>query len=340
MKHTDLMELVVRNLVRTGRRRRTASQAEPSQGQVVRIMRGYALHTQAFAAAENVYQERQIVQLARAVAVQEQHDGSLIAGPTALLAHGIEHWQSDCLPIYLQVGHANPYNKDLFAHVTTPRGTLIPAVPLKLTTLGRPRQTTELHAGVPCVDPLTAGVQSVRLLSDEQGFVAFMMAMQAVVKNDRWDLEGTRSRLALVQAVCLEECWELPRRARGRARYFTASRRMIHPLDSVFEARLVWLLFTADLEGYVTQHEIHGLDGRYFLDFAFPELRVAIEPDGRAKFGQSLREVHEAREALERRREAIERAGWIVVRVAWRELSVPQALEARIRSALARAKRR
>lgn len=340
MKHSDLMEVVVRNLVRTGRCRRSALQAEPSQGQVVRIMRGYALHTRAFAAAENVYQERQIVQLARAVAVQERHDGSLIAGPTALLTHGIEHWQAERLPIYLQVDHANPYNKDLFTHVTTPRGNHIPAVPLKLTILGRARQTTQLQAGVPCVDPLTAGVQSVRLLPDECGFVAFMMATQAVVRTDRWDLEATRSRLAQLQEVCLEECWELPRRARGRARYFTASRHMAHPMDSVFEARMAWLLCTAGLDEYVTQYEMRVAGARYFLDFAFPEFQVAVEPDGRAKFGVTLQEVHEAREALEYRREAIERAGWIVVRVAWGELAVSQALEGRIRSALARAGRR
>ena len=180
----------------------------------------------------------------------------------------------------------------------------------------------------------------MRLLPEEVGFVAFMMTAQAVVGNDRWDLEGTRSRLSILQEACLEECWELPRRARGRARYFTASRRMAHPLDSVFEARLLWLLFKAGLEGYVTQHEICTPAGRYFLDCAFPEFRVAIEPDGRAKFGSSLQEVHEAREALEYRREAIERAGWIVVRVAWYELSKPQALEGRIRSALARGARR
>lgn len=330
---------VQQGLMRSNVRTYAAVQDALARGQAVAIMRGYALKVEAFAVAENIYEERQIVQLARAVAAQECHVSARLAGPTALLAHGVSHWNEDRLPVYLQVDRIRDYRKDPFLDVIAPRAGLVEAVPLKLTIIGRPRQVTEFKDIAPCVDLLTASIQCVRLLPEEAGFVAFIMGTQEVVQNDRWDLEGTRSRLAFLQGICLDECWELPRRARGRARFFNASRHMVHPMDSVFEARLAWLLLKAGLDNYVTQHELHTVNGRYFLDFAFPQLRVAIEPDGRAKFGATIQEVHDAREALEYRREAIERAGWIVVRVAWQELRNPQALERRIRSALLRADR-
>lgn len=340
MKQQELLEVVNASLLRSNRRTRSAVDFARNHGQALKITRGYALDREALAAAGSVYEERQIIQCARAVAAQALHADSQLAGPTALLAQGIQHWQEERLPIYLQVAHCRDYNKTPFFDVLTPRGSLVPAVPLKLTILNRSCQTTQLISGIPTVDPLTAGVQSVRLLPDECGFVAFMMTAQAVAKNDRWDLEGTRSRLALLQEVCLEECRDLPRRARGRARYFAASRRMAHPMDSVFEARLAWLLSHAGLEQYVTQHEVVVANDHYFLDFAFPEIGVALEPDGRAKFGATVREVHETREALELRREAIESMGWIMVRVSWGELAAPHALESRIRFAIARGRRR
>lgn len=185
MSNARVIMAVQQGLMRSNVRTYAAVQDALARGQAVAIMRGYALKVEAFAVAENIYEERQIVQLARAVAAQECHVSARLAGPTALLAHGVSHWNEDRLPVYLQVDRIRDYRKDPFLDVIAPRAGLVEAVPLKLTILGRPRQVTEFKEIAPCVDLLTASIQCVRLLPEEAGFVALIMGTQEVVQNDR-----------------------------------------------------------------------------------------------------------------------------------------------------------
>jgi very-short-patch-repair endonuclease len=85
--------------------------------------------------------------------------------------------------------------------------------------------------------------------------------------------------------------------------------------ESRLETRVRRLLHGAGLRP-VRQHPV-VIDGRrYRLDFAWPELRVAVEPDGYA--------AHGGRGAFERDRRRwadLTSAGWRLVPVTWREIS-------------------
>lgn len=81
-------------------------------------------------------------------------------------------------------------------------------------------------------------------------------------------------------------------------------------------------LLRAGIVGISTQEEVH-IDGRtYFIDIALPHLKIAIEFDGRIKYGDSVDEVHESIEAEQRRQRDLERAGWTVIRVRWSDLRI------------------
>jgi len=71
--------------------------------------------------------------------------------------------------------------------------------------------------------------------------------------------------------------------------------------------------------------------GTYWVDLGYPQLRVAIEYDGRTKY------VGDAWFKEKRRHDAITEAGWRVIRVTAEDLRDPPRLVARIRHALATA---
>ncbi|MDQ3785407.1 MAG: endonuclease domain-containing protein [Actinomycetota bacterium] len=86
--------------------------------------------------------------------------------------------------------------------------------------------------------------------------------------------------------------------------------------ESALETQLLGLLQAADVPLPIPQHEIR--DGGRFVarvDFAYPDLRIAIEADGYRH--------HSGRHAWQRdlqRRNHLTAAGWLVLHVTWRDL--------------------
>ncbi|NHT16446.1 hypothetical protein [Cellulomonas sp. IC4_254] len=110
--------------------------------------------------------------------------------------------------------------------------------------------------------------------------------------------------------------------------------------ESVGESRLRWLLRTSGLPGPELQVPVRTAAGWRWLDLGWPDERVAVEFDGRLKYGRDGREAADAIFAEKRRQDAIEDEGWTVVRVTWRDLDRPAETVARIRRALRAAGRR
>ncbi len=101
--------------------------------------------------------------------------------------------------------------------------------------------------------------------------------------------------------------------------------------ESVLETRLLGLLETAQVPLPTSQYEIR--DGGRFVarvDFAYPDLRIAIEADGF--------QHHSGRNAWQgdiQRRNRLTTAGWLVLHVTWRDLERrPQQLVHEVRQIL------
>ena len=110
--------------------------------------------------------------------------------------------------------------------------------------------------------------------------------------------------------------------------------------ESPGECRVLYALKRAGLEGLLTQVEVPTPGGVFFIDIAIPGLGIAIEFDGRVKYGASVREVHESLEAESRRQRLLELAGWTVIRVRWGDLKRIDEIIARVRMAIAARRRR
>lgn len=103
----------------------------------------------------------------------------------------------------------------------------------------------------------------------------------------------------------------------GALRPLIKSRRALASVpESALETRFLGLLRAAQLPAPVTQYEIR--DGGRFVgrvDFAYPDLRIAIEADGFRH--------HSNRDAWQRdlqRRNRLTAAGWSILHVTWRDL--------------------
>ncbi len=92
--------------------------------------------------------------------------------------------------------------------------------------------------------------------------------------------------------------------------------------ESPGESLVLLALLRAGINGMTTQEEVHINDHTYFIDVALPHLKIAIEFDGRIKYGDTVDEVHDSIEAERRRQRDLERAGWTVIRVRWSDLRV------------------
>lgn len=122
--------------------------------------------------------------------------------------------------------------------------------------------------------------------------------------------------------------------------------RLVDPrIESVGESRTFHLLWTMGVPAPVPQYGIVDERGQliYRVDFAWPDLGVWLEFDGKGKYLKYLRPGEEPGDAVlrEKQREAHIRrlTGWECIRLTWADLTRPAVVLSRFREAIALSKR-
>jgi hypothetical protein len=117
--------------------------------------------------------------------------------------------------------------------------------------------------------------------------------------------------------------------------------RLANPsIGSVAETRTFYLCYLLGLPAPVPQYPIRDEQGRvlYFVDFAWPELGVFLEFDGKEKYTLHLKPGESPADAVfrEKRREdrIRELTGWRCIRLTWADLEQPEQTGARLRRVL------
>lgn len=116
--------------------------------------------------------------------------------------------------------------------------------------------------------------------------------------------------------------------------------------ESVAESRFLHLCFRAGLPKPEVQYEVRDDDGRLIarVDFAWPELGLFVEIDGRVKYERHRRPGESVTDTVlrEKRREDEVRhlTGWRCLRLTWADLEHPVRTAELVRLALGRARRR
>lgn len=132
-----------------------------------------------------------------------------------------------------------------------------------------------------------------------------------------------------------------------RLRFWPGSLRK-HLLTWLFDARNMWpgearssyLFWKERLPQPVPQYEVRHSDGRLIgiVDFAWPELGVFLEFDGRIKYERLRREGETLEDVILREKRREERiclqTGWVCIRITWEDLARPAVTARRIRAIL------
>jgi hypothetical protein len=111
--------------------------------------------------------------------------------------------------------------------------------------------------------------------------------------------------------------------------------------ESVGESRTHFLLWRGGIPAPETQFEVVGPDGRLVarVDFAWPELGVFLEFDGKEKYLKHLKPGESVVDAVLREKKREEQicrlTGWRSIRITWADLYRPDQTVARIRAVLA-----
>ena len=110
--------------------------------------------------------------------------------------------------------------------------------------------------------------------------------------------------------------------------------------ESAGETRSAAMFRRGQLPRHLPQYEVHDRSGRVIarLDFAWPELKVWVEFDGKEKYLRYRRPGESVADAVlrEKRREELISGltGWRCVRIVWADLYYPERTIARIISAM------
>jgi hypothetical protein len=117
--------------------------------------------------------------------------------------------------------------------------------------------------------------------------------------------------------------------------------RLVDPrMESVGEYRTFLICYREGLPAPVPQYEVYDHTGRLvaIVDFAWPELGVFLEFDGKVKYHKLLKPGQDASDVVvaEKRREDLvkELTNWRCIRLVWADLDRPQHTADRIRRVL------
>lgn len=276
---------------------------------------------------EAPWQKRSAIYLARAIAVTNRRKSLIATGCTAaIIADARVSLLNDDLHFRLRkkVGKSTIVLPAVSLHGKL----LAPQSHVKIHHLPWARYKTAVVAGMKTDFSLQTSLISTVIHDPIYAHEIVSRILRALSNFDPWIQEISRTACEKQRAKLYELLKSLPARTRGKRRARWALRFADPGCDSPGEARLLALLCDAGFRGMVTQHHVSiGIPpSEFFLDIAFPEHMLALEFDGRAKFGTNIDDFHQAEEAQIRRQRLLESYGWTVIRVRWTDFKDPQGI--------------
>ena len=178
--------------------------------------------------------------------------------------------------------------------------------------------------GIEVMSPTRLALEATTLSTSESGLVVvnYFLHCKATTKEQ------------LLERYALMERWPHTLRTGLVLRWAD------HRIESVGESRTQHLILSNGLPTPVPQYAITNAAGRVvaYVDFAWPELGVFLEFDGKVKYEKLLRPGQRPGDVVvaEKRREAMicRLTGWRCIRVDWDDLARPAATLRLIREAL------
>ena len=288
-------------------------------GEILRITAGVYIETKAFADL-NPRDCQALVFAARLCALSVRHPSYTLSGPAIASLLGLPVTGSlETLIVYVPSRSCSRLVH--FPEIVIDDNMRIPSARISTCRPSHPVSSIE-YLGFRIATPARVLVDCARLLSDKRGFPIACAGLARACHFDRFHQEASRDREDEARREFHQALDDTPRNARGRRHARWIIDHADAGCESPGEALVLLALLHAGINGLATQEEVH-IDGHtYFIDIALPDLKIAIEFDGRIKYGETVDQVHDSIEAEQRRQRDLERAGWKVIRVRWSDLTL------------------
>ena len=288
-------------------------------GDILRITAGVYIEAEAFADL-NPRDCQALVSAARLCALSVRHPSYTLSGPAIASLLGLPGTGSlEKLVIYVPSRSCSRLVH--FPEIVIDDNMRIPSARISTCRPSHPVSSIE-YLGFRIATPARVLVDCARLLSDKRGFPIACAGLARACQFDRFHQEESRARQEEARRKFHQALDDTPRNARGRGHARWIIDHADPGCESPGEALVLLALLRAGINGLATQAEVR-IDGRtYFIDIALPDLKIAIEFDGRIKYGETVDQVHDSIEAEQRRQRDLERAGWKVIRVRWSDLTL------------------
>ena len=288
-------------------------------GGILRITAGVYIESEAFVDL-NPRDCQALVFAARLCALSVRHPSYTLSGPAIASLLGLPGTGSlEKLVIYVPSRSCSRLVH--FPEIVIDDNIHIPSVRVRTCRPSHPVSSIE-YLGFRIATPARVVVDCARLLNEQQGFPIACAGLARACQFDRFHQDESRARQEEARGEFHETLADTPRNARGRRQARWIIDHADAGCESPGEALVLLALLRAGINGLATQEEVH-IDGRtYFIDIALPDLKIAIEFDGRIKYGATVDQVHDCIEAEQRRQRDLERAGWKVIRVRWSDLKL------------------
>ena len=301
------------------------------KGELIRLLAGIYIPS-ARLIGLNLSERRTAVFIARMCALSLRYPDYVISGGVAAYILG--------LPVDGQIEKLTLYapSRDRpcrihFPAVTIDKNERFSAVTIAVS---RPRSQVPSikYLGFRIATPARVVVDCARLLNEQRGFPIACAGLARACQFDRFRQDESRARQEDARGEFHKALADTPLNAIGRERARWIIDRADAGCESPGESLVLLALLRAGITDMTTQEEVHVAGHTYFIDIALPNLKIAIEFDGRIKYGDTVDEVHESIEAEQRRQRDLERAGWTVIRVRWSDLRVIDEVVAQVLVAL------
>lgn len=288
-------------------------------GDVLRILPGIYLPAKILTGTSST-KCHEITFVARLAALSIRYPTYVLSGPSAAFLLGLP---TTCRlkDLFVYTNSLNGTRQVAFPHVVTPDGTRIPGTTISTCRPSHPVPAIE-YLGFQIATPARVVVDCARLLADKHRFPIACAGLAHACHFDRFRQDESRARQEEARKEFHEALANTPLNTVGRKQARWVIDRADAGCESPGEALVLLALLRAGIEGITTQEEVHVAGHTYFIDIALPNLKIAIEFDGRIKYGDTVDEVHDSIEAEQRRQRDLERDGWAVIRVRWSDLRV------------------
>lgn len=186
--------------------------------------------------------------------------------------------------------------------------------------------------GVSVMDMESAVVSAALLNPDRLGFVAACEGLRVLSRFSRRHMDASHAREERVRQALLDTLAQTSPGSRNRRKAEWLLQHADGACESVAEQLLLFILRRGNVSGLRTQHQVAHALGNSSLDIAIPQRMLCLEFDGRIKYRGPDWDSVRFDEAL--REQALRELGWIIIRFAWRDLSRPESVLARVRGAM------